>query len=218
MVERIAERLILRLMPARAESQDEAPVADLVQAVGHLRQQRGIAERRGGDERAERDAVCDGGERAQEREDFPGAKLLRVWSPEDQVVRQPERVEAELLGALRDGLHILVTRRPPVERAFDQRGHHPQLHSARCLRLRVSHGQHPPSTRLLLCYDATVRRQTVSARVGARESSAWSSPSRWACRARARAPSRASALATTSTSARIACRARLATRRPVSAG
>ncbi|HXJ28121.1 MAG TPA: hypothetical protein VNH17_20560, partial [Streptosporangiaceae bacterium] len=40
MIEGHTERLVLRLVPARADAQDQAPVAHLVEGGGHLRQDR----------------------------------------------------------------------------------------------------------------------------------------------------------------------------------
>src|SRR5579863_2439042 len=47
-IERIAKSLVLRLMPARAEAQDEASTADLIERISHFRQQRGFAKRGAG--------------------------------------------------------------------------------------------------------------------------------------------------------------------------
>ena len=54
-IERIAERVELRLMPAAAQAEDQPATADLVELRGHLGHERRVAEWQGQDERADLD-------------------------------------------------------------------------------------------------------------------------------------------------------------------
>ena len=141
-VEGVAEGLVLGLVPPGAEPQHDAPAADLVEGVGHLRQQRRVAEARAGDERPEVDAAGRLRHRAEHRPHLPDAAALSLrhvdrrdvagrGAPEDQVVGRLDRVEADLLAALRDlaqdgpGHRLAVPQRPDPDRQC-----HPQLHPA----------------------------------------------------------------------------------------
>ena len=77
-VEGVAEGAVLRLVPAGAEAQDQPAAADLVDRVGHLRQQRRVAEAGADDERADLDPLGDGGQRGQQRPALPRAPRLRL--------------------------------------------------------------------------------------------------------------------------------------------
>src|SRR6185369_15094708 len=52
-IERVAEGLVLRFMPAATEAKDQAALGDLVELAGHLREQACVPERRAHDQDAE---------------------------------------------------------------------------------------------------------------------------------------------------------------------
>src|SRR5690242_17509565 len=105
-VEGVAEGGELGLVPAGAEAENEAAAADLVNGVGDLGGEGGWAEGGAGDEGAELDAGGDGGEGADDGEHLPGAGLGAVGEAEDEVVGDPEGVEADLLSGLGLGLEV----------------------------------------------------------------------------------------------------------------
>jgi hypothetical protein len=100
-VEGQAEGIVLGLVPARADPQDKAAAADLVERVRHLRQHRRIAERVAEHQRAKLDALSSLGQRREHRPTLPDADRRLIVGPVQQVVVQPERVEAERLGRQR---------------------------------------------------------------------------------------------------------------------
>ena len=128
MIEGVAEGIVLRLVPATAEPEDEAPVADLIQRVRHLGEQGRVAERRAGDERADLDLRGDRRDRAQEGEDLPAAALVLFRVAIDEVIGEPEGVEADLLGRLRHRLNVCVPWRLAAQRTLTERGHHTEFH------------------------------------------------------------------------------------------
>ena len=67
MVERVAEGGVLRLVPARAEAEDQAAVRDLVDRRGHLRGERGRPEPGAQDDRAELRPLGRGGDGGEQR-------------------------------------------------------------------------------------------------------------------------------------------------------
>src|SRR5581483_9753046 len=93
-VERQAEGAELVLVPAGPDAEHEPAAADLVDRRGLLRKNRGRVEGEAGDERAERHPLGRRGERGQQRPDLPRPALgIAV----EQVVSDPDRVEADLL-------------------------------------------------------------------------------------------------------------------------
>ena len=100
-VVRQAERAVLRLVPACAEPEHEPPAADLRDRRRHLRDQPGRVEARAGDERPESYALGDRRQRGQQRPDLPRPALLTAVAAVEQVVAEPDRVEAALLGGPR---------------------------------------------------------------------------------------------------------------------
>ena len=101
-----AEGVVLRLVPARSEPEDEAPARHLVERVRHLREDRGVPEAGARHERAEVDAAR---RLAEGRENRPGLpdpadlslghvdlhEVVRRRLPEQEVVGQEERVDAD---------------------------------------------------------------------------------------------------------------------------
>src|SRR5215469_9693948 len=96
----ITKRLKLRLIPPRAESQQKAPLTNLIQTGRRLCQQRGLAKRRASHRRPKLDARGNRGQSAQKGEGFPEAALLLARGAPEQMVSQPERIKAHLLGSL----------------------------------------------------------------------------------------------------------------------
>src|SRR5919106_4194497 len=88
----------LRLVPARAEGQDQPAGADLVDGGGHLRQHGGGVERRARNERSEAHTLGDRGQPRQHRPRLPWAPLGPPVVAVEEVVAEPDRVEPDLLG------------------------------------------------------------------------------------------------------------------------
>src|SRR5262249_48877373 len=76
MIKRIAERGIFGLIPASAQTKDEAATADLVHRVGDLGQQRRLAETRSGHQRRDLHTLRRRRERREDRERLPGSRFL----------------------------------------------------------------------------------------------------------------------------------------------
>ena len=76
--------------------------ADFVDGGSRAGEQGRLAERRAGDERAELDPRRHGGERREHRPAVPRPALGATVAPVEQVVADPQRVEARLLGGARD--------------------------------------------------------------------------------------------------------------------
>src|SRR5487761_2361904 len=106
MIEGIAESVILWLVPACPQSQRKSPVADLIQRIGHLRQQRRIAERGTGHQWPKLNALCRRSYPAEESEHLPRAIDSHVRETIEQVVSQPEGVKPNLFSDLRHLLNI----------------------------------------------------------------------------------------------------------------
>ncbi len=96
-VVRVAEGAELRLVPARAQAEDEPPAADLVDRGGLLGQQRGVVEVRAGDQWPELDAGRRGRDRRQQRPCLPRPTGRPVGPAVQQVLADPDRIEAEIL-------------------------------------------------------------------------------------------------------------------------
>ena len=115
MVVRDPEGAELLLVPAGAEAEHEAPAADLVDRRGHLRDQARRVEAGAGDERTEPHPLGRGGEGGQQRPRLPGPALGPAVAAVEQVVAEPDRVEAagfgraghgEVLGPAHLALHL----------------------------------------------------------------------------------------------------------------
>jgi hypothetical protein len=158
---RIAEHVVLGLVPAGTQPEDGSPVADLVDHLGHLRQQTGVAEAGADDERANVDPLgrrrdsrhrrpalpnaADAGcrRRWRGRCGRPGqlgvaANRLKGHLPDDQVVGEPGHVEADRLASADDLDHIPEARRGGAEGVpLRDRDHQPQRHLPPALRPAV---------------------------------------------------------------------------------
>ncbi len=98
MVEREAECPELGLVPARTEAHDQPPARDLVHGRGHLGQHRRGVERGRRDERPEPDPRRGRGDRREQRPDLPRPSGRTVRKSVEEMVADPDRVEAEFLG------------------------------------------------------------------------------------------------------------------------
>jgi hypothetical protein len=114
MVEGDPEGPELALVPARAEAEHEPTATDRVDARRHLRQHGGRMEAGAGHERPEPDATRDGGEPRQRGPDLRRAALGPVVLAVQQVVAEPDRVEAGALGGPGQG-DVLRPRHVPLD-------------------------------------------------------------------------------------------------------
>ena len=89
-------------MPAGAEAQDQPAVADLIERVGLLGDERRVAIAHAQHEGAQLHPMGDRGDGGQECPRLPEAERRRVARSIQQMVRQPDRGIAKVLG--RDGL------------------------------------------------------------------------------------------------------------------
>jgi len=150
-VERVAEGVVLGLVPAGAEAEQQAPAAHVVEGVGDLGEQGRVAEAVAGDEWPDGGGGGGLGDGAEQREGLPDAARLalvhddRAGVAEDQVVRNPERVDADALGRLRH-----VAQLAPADRAVRPVPHlalaqqHAELEPVRRRIRRVRHRVRPP--------------------------------------------------------------------------
>src|ERR1700676_211920 len=99
-IEGVAKCVVLWLMPAGTEPQDETPATDLVKGIGHLGKHSGRTKRGTCHHGATFDAGRDGCQGAEHSERLPGSKLFLLRETVDEVVCQPEGIEAVLLGGL----------------------------------------------------------------------------------------------------------------------
>ena len=109
-VGRVAEGLVLRVVPATPDAEDEPAAADVVERRGHLGQQGRVAERRAHDDRPELDALRRLGDGRQDRPALVDAGRLAI-EPEEQMVEDPDRVEPRRLGGSGDVADLAVGRR-----------------------------------------------------------------------------------------------------------
>ena len=96
--ERDAERAELRLVPAGADPEDEPSAAHLVDRRRHPGEDPGRVERRAGDQRAEPDAFGGRREGRERRPRVPRPAFGASVASVQQVVAEPDRVEAGGLG------------------------------------------------------------------------------------------------------------------------
>ena len=115
MVEREAERLELSLIPARANAQDQAATRDLLDGVRDFGQEGGIAECRADDERSQLSPVRDRCQRRKLRHALPRAARFGVGRAVNQVVRDPDGVNADHLTNVRHYPRVRPARGLAVE-------------------------------------------------------------------------------------------------------
>ena len=125
----IAERLVLGLVPAAAEAEDQPAAGDVVDRRGHLREEPGRPERRREDERPELDPARRRGERAEQRPRLVVARLgadRGVRRAVEEVVAEPEAVGAAVLGLAGEPEDLRPRPAGAVLRRLRQ--HQPDLH------------------------------------------------------------------------------------------
>ena len=93
-------------VPAGAKAQDQAAAGDLVDGRGQLRQHERRVERGRRHERPDGHALRRLGEAGQRRPGLPGSAGLAARVPVQEVVADPDRVEAGLLGGAGDGAEL----------------------------------------------------------------------------------------------------------------
>ncbi len=115
----------LALVPAGAEAEDEPAAADLIEGGGHLGEQSWRMETGAGHQRTEGDPIGHRRKCGQQRPGLPGAPLGPPVAGEQEVVAEPDGVEADLFGR---ASHREVLR--PAHVAFDFRelDSHPKRH------------------------------------------------------------------------------------------
>ena len=103
--ELVAVLVVVALEPARADAEDEAAVADVVDRARHVGEQVRVAVRVAGDEGADLRALRRLRERGQHR---PALEVLavRVAAQREEVIPRPQRLDAEPLGLEPGGAHV----------------------------------------------------------------------------------------------------------------
>ncbi len=134
LIEGQSERLILWLVPSRADTQDQAPVAHLVQGRRHLRQDRRMAEGIAHHQRADLHTPGRFGQRRQHGPAFPDSpgRLTRIAI--EEVVREPDAIEAIPFRLLRDRADLIIRTPAVVFAVVRQKNQQPNLH---CLLTRT---------------------------------------------------------------------------------
>jgi len=130
MIEGHTERLVLRLVPARADAQDQAPVAHLVEGGGHLRQDRRIAEGIAEHQGTDLHPLCRFGQRGQHGPALPDPCGRLTGAAVHEMVGQPDAVEAIRLRLLRELTDRAVRTPAVVLPVVHQVQHQPDLHAA----------------------------------------------------------------------------------------
>ena len=126
-IEEQPERLILRLVPSRADTQDQAPVAHLVGGRGHLRQDRRVAEGIAYHKRADLHALCRFGQRRQDGPAFPDSPGRRARIAIEEVVSEPDAVEAVRFRLLRGRADRIIRTLAVMFAVVRQKDHQPNL-------------------------------------------------------------------------------------------
>ena len=128
MIEGQPERLILQLVPSRADTQDQTSVAYLINRRRHFRQDRRIAEGIASHQRTDLHALCRFGQCRQHGPAFPDSpgRLTRIAV--EEMVGEPDAIEAIRLRLLRNCADRII-RTPAVVFAVVRQEHHqPNLH------------------------------------------------------------------------------------------
>ncbi len=128
MIEGQPERLILRLVPSRADPQDQAPVAHLVGSRRHFRQDRRMAEGIAQHQCADLHALGRFGQRREHGPAFPNAPGRLTRRAIEEVVSEPEAIEAIRFRLVRDGADRIIRTRAVVVAVVRQEDHQPNLH------------------------------------------------------------------------------------------
>src|SRR5437763_4247439 len=138
-LERHAEELVLGPVPAHADAETHAPARQLLQRRDLLRQVHRVVQRGEDDRRPEPDPRREPGD-PPERDERRVDTAVRVDSvrADDDVLRRPHRVEAELLGKLCDTADPVGRRIPAVVWQDHPEVHDPRLTAARVARLATT--------------------------------------------------------------------------------
>ncbi len=143
MIVGIAEGAVLELVVTGAQPEDQPPVADLIDGIGHLGKQGRIAEPHAEHQGTEFHFARRGSESGQQRPALPRASTtILSQKPIKKVIDQPQRVEADILGQLRHHFEIRPASDAPLTHAVDLRQHEPDLltsfdHCAPCVTLWI---------------------------------------------------------------------------------
>ena len=100
------ERPVFGLVPARAQPQGQASAADLVDRGGLLGEHGRVVKAGRGHQRPKLDSRCDGRQGSQLGPCLPRASGPLAGLPVEQVVADPQGIEAEFLGARRHGTQL----------------------------------------------------------------------------------------------------------------
>jgi ATPase subunit of ABC transporter with duplicated ATPase domains len=130
MIEGHTERLVLRLVPASADAQDQAPVAHLVEGGGHLRQDRRIAEGVAEHQGTDLHPLCRFRQRGQHGPALPDPCGRLTGAAVHEMVGQPDAVEAIRLRLLRELTDRAIRTLAVVLPVVHQVEHQPDLHGA----------------------------------------------------------------------------------------
>src|SRR6266540_3209367 len=138
-LERHAHEVVLVLVPAHADAEVEAAAAELLQRRHLLRQVHGVVQRDEDDRRAESDLRRPAGDPAERHEGVVDAAVgIDAPGADDDVLRRPGRVEAELHRQLGRAANAVDSRVEPVVGHDDAEMHDPRLTSARVARLATT--------------------------------------------------------------------------------
>src|SRR6185503_2615316 len=95
-------RAVLVFLPAGPDSELETATGNVVDARRHLRLERGVPVLDGRDQHAEPDLRRVTRERGEQRPRLEAVAVRRPARPAEEVVADPERIEARFLRALRE--------------------------------------------------------------------------------------------------------------------
>src|SRR5260370_27596750 len=128
MIEGQPERLILRLVPACADTQDQAPTAHLVGGRRHFRQDRRMAKGIAQHQRADLHALGRFGQGRQDGPAFPNSpgRLTRIAI--EEVVSEPDAIEAIRWRVVRDCADSSIRMLAVVFAVIRQYDHQSNLH------------------------------------------------------------------------------------------
>ena len=138
-IEGIAERVVLRLVPPCAETEDDPTPADVVDRLGHLGDETRIAEPGAGHQRPDLDALRGAGQTGHGREALPDATVLFIGGylelatglrPKHEVVDDPDRVKAGVFGRARHGQDVGKVGRAPERGVLGDRQDDSDAHRA----------------------------------------------------------------------------------------
>src|SRR6266700_4081725 len=100
MIEGIAKCLVLRLMPPGTQAHDQASTTYLIDGIRHLRHQcwrtKGGADNNG----AQCNTCGSGCQGAEHRKDLPQPPFLAPWETVDQMIAEPNRIQANTFSSL----------------------------------------------------------------------------------------------------------------------